>query len=210
MTLESSKTLGGVGAILVVIGFLGFFGTGYAGLLILIGAILTLISLKGFSDHYNEGGIFNNALYGFITAIIGVVASIGAMVVMVIMAFSTVLAGLDWTDPTAIQQYFMEHMTDLWGIIGTLIIALVVLFVFVIIATIFFRKSLSMLSAKTGERIFETAGLIWLIGAVLTIILVGFILIWVAWILIAVGFFSIKTTATQPPTLPPQPPPPPA
>jgi uncharacterized membrane protein len=85
-----------------------------------------------------------------------------------------------------------------------LIIALAALFVFMIISAIFFRKSLSLLSMKSGERIFETAGLLWLIGAVLTIILVGLILIWVAWILIAVGFFSIKTTAA------PQPPPPPA
>jgi len=200
MTLESSKTLGGVGAILVVVGFLGFFGYAYAGILVLIGAILTLIALKGMSDHYKEAGIFNNALYGFITAIIGVVAFIAAMVVVIIMAIS----GLDWTDPAAIQQYFMD-LSNVWNIIGTVIIAFVVLFVFFIIAAIFARKSLSMLSAKSGEKIFETAGLVWLIGAILTIVLVGLILIWIAWILIVVGFFSIKTTATQPP---PQPPPP--
>jgi uncharacterized membrane protein len=64
---------------------------------------------------------------------------------------------------------------------------------------------------KSGEKIFETAGLLWLIGAFLTIILVGFILIWIAWILIVVGFFSIKTPAAQPPaTLPQTQPPPPA
>jgi uncharacterized membrane protein len=202
MTLESSKTLGGVGAILVVVGFLGFFGYAYAGILVLIGAILTLIALKGMSDHYKEAGIFNNALYGFITAIIGVVAFIAAMVVVIIMAIS----GLDWTDPAAIQQYFMD-LSNVWNIIGTVIIAFVVLFVFFIIAAIFARKSLSMLSAKSGEKIFETAGLVWLIGAILTIVLVGLILIWIAWILIIVGFFSIKTTATQPPPQPPPPPP---
>jgi len=206
MTLESNKTLGGVGALLVVIGFLGFFGSGYAGLLILVGAILTLIALKGFSDHYNEGGIFNNALYSLVTAIVGVVAFIATIIIMVIQ---TVLTGFTWTDPMAIQQYFMEHMTDLWSIIATLIIAFVVLFVFFIVTAIFARKSLSLLSAKTGEKIFETAGLLWLIGAVLTIIAVGLILIWVAWILIAVGFFSIKTQAAQQPLSTPQPPQPP-
>jgi uncharacterized membrane protein len=94
-------------------------------------------------------------------------------------------------------------VNNLWGIIGTLITALVVLFIFAIISAIFFRKSLTSLSIKSGEKIFETAGLLWLIGAVLTIILIGFIIIGIAWILIAVGFFSIK------PTAPPQPPPPP-
>jgi len=203
MTLESSKTLGGVGALLVVIGCLGFFGSGYAGLLILIGAILTLIGLKGLADHYNEGGIFNNALYGVIMVIIGVVVFMAIFVAMVIM---TVLPNLDWTNSLAIQQYFMD-LNNLWNIIGTVIIALVGLFVFFVIAAIFFRKSLTALSTKSGEKIFETAGLLWLIGAVLTIVFVGVILIWIAWILIAVGFFSIKTTVAQPPVAPPSPPP---
>lgn len=205
MTLESSKTLGGVGAILVVVGFLGFFGTGYAGLLSLVGIILTMIALKGVSDYYNEGGIFNNALYGFITGIIGgvvFVATIAAMTLMVILP-----SEFDWTNPDVFRQYFMD-MNALWNIIGTIIIAFVVLFIFVIFAAIFFRRSLSKLAMKSGERIFETAGLLWLIGAILTIIAIGFILIWIAWILIAVGFFSIKTTA-QPVAAAPQPPPPP-
>ena len=201
MTLESSKTLGGVGAILVVIGFLGFFAYGYTALLSLIGIIITLIALKGIADHYNEAGIFNNALYGFITLIIGVVAFIATVIVMILMAISNI--DIDWTNPTAIQQYFMD-MNNLWSIIGTLIAALVVLFIFVIISAIFFRKSLTSLSTKSGEKIFETAGLLWLIGAILTIVLIGFILIGIAWILIAVGFFSIKPTA--PPQPPPQPP----
>jgi uncharacterized membrane protein len=97
MTLESNKTLGGVGAILVVVGFLGFFGTGYAALLALVGIILTLIALKGFSDHYNEGGIFNNALYGFISTIIGGVVFVAILVMTVLEAIST-LGITDWTE----------------------------------------------------------------------------------------------------------------
>jgi uncharacterized membrane protein len=161
-----------------------------------------VIALKGFSDHYNEAGIFNNALYGFIAGIIGIVVAIAMLVVMVLM----VISGLDITDPAAIQQYFM-NLDNLWGIIGAAIAALVVLFVFFVVSALFARKSLSLLSAKTGEKIFATAGLLWLIGAVLTIVLVGLILIWIAWILIAVGFFSIKTQAAQPPVPTPQPPP---
>lgn len=212
MTLESSKTLGGVGAILVVIGFLGFFGYAYAGLLVLIGAILTLIALKGLSDHYNEGGIFNNALYGIITAIIGGVVFVGVVVMAVLAAISR-LGITDWNEwMTQVQENIIDW-NAFWPLIEPIVIgivaALVVLFVFFIISAVFFRKSLSTLSTKSGEKIFATAGLLWLIGAILTIILVGFILIWIAWILIAVGFFSIKTPAAQPPAAAPQPPPPP-
>lgn len=204
MNLESSKNLGGIGAILVVIGCIAVFASGYAGLLIaLIGVILTLIALKGISDHYNDAGIFNNALYGCILAIIGVVACIATMAVMVLAEISKI--DIDWTDAAAVQRYFMD-MNNVWGILAAVIAALVILFVFAIISAIFVRKSLTRLSMKSGEKMFETAGLLWLIGAVLTIVLVGFLLIVIAWILIAVGFFSIKTTTTQPSTAQPPPP----
>jgi uncharacterized membrane protein len=204
MTLESDKTLGGVGAILVVIGFLGFFAYGYVAILSLVGVIMTLIGLKGMADHYSDAGIFNNALYSVITIIIGGVAFVATLAIVVIMALSNI--DIDWTNPAAIQAYFTD-INNIWGIIGAAIAAIVVLFVFAIISALLFRKSLTSLSAKSGEKIFDTAGLIWLIGAVLTIVLVGFILIGIAWILIAVGFFSMKTTPTQPAPQP-QPPPP--
>jgi uncharacterized membrane protein len=197
--------MGGIGAILVVIGFLGVFAYGYTALLSLIGIILTLIALKGMADHYNEAGIFNNALYGVIAVIIGAVAAVGTLIAMFFMAISDI--NIDWADPAAIQAYFMDF-NNLWGIIGAAVLALVVLFIFAVFSAILFRKSLTSLAARSGEKIFETAGLLWLIGAVLTIILVGFILIGMAWILIAVGFFSIKTTAAPPPQPPPPPSPP--
>jgi len=212
MTLESSKTLGGVGAILVVIGSLGFFGSNYVGLLSLIGVILVSIALKGLSDHYNEGGIFNNALYGFIAAIIGGVFFVAVLVMTVLTAIST-LGISDWTEWAMQVQQNITDWNAFWALVEPIVIgilvAFIVLFVFFIITAIFLRKSLSTLSMKSGEKIFGTAGLLWLIGAILTIIVIGFILIWIAWILIAVGFFSIKATAAQQPVTPQPPPPPP-
>jgi uncharacterized membrane protein len=122
---------------------------------------------------------------------------------MVMMAIS----GLDISDPFAIQNYFMD-LNNLWTLIGSLLVAFVILFIFVVVSAVFVRKSLDSLSTRSGEKIFGTAGLLWLIGAVLTIIFVGFILIWISWILIAVGFFSVKTTTAQPTaTQAPSPPP---
>ena len=57
MEIESSKNLGGVGALLIFIGpllsVLPGIG-GYTGLLSLVGAILVLIAFKGFADYYSE------------------------------------------------------------------------------------------------------------------------------------------------------------
>jgi uncharacterized membrane protein len=78
---------------------------------------------------------------------------------------------------------------------------LVILFIFVVVAALFYRKSLNSLAQKTGVGLFDTTGLILLIGAVLTIIVIGFLLLWVAMILLTVAFFSIKTkSAQQPPS----------
>jgi uncharacterized membrane protein len=208
MTLESSKNLGGIGAILLVISALGFFGTPYAGVLVLVGIILTLIGTKGLADHYNDGGIFNNALYGFIMIIIGGVAFVSVLVMTIISAIAQ-LGITDWTGwMTEIQQNAVD-VNALWNLIGPIVVgfavALIVLFICVVIASILYRKSLSSLAKKSGVGMFETAGLLMLIGAVLTIVLVGFILIWIAFILVAVAFFSIKTTPTQPPPTTPPP-----
>jgi uncharacterized membrane protein len=205
MTLESSKTLGGIGALLMVIG--PFIGA-YSGVLGLIGLILVLIALKGLSDHYNEAGIFNNALYGFIIGIIGVAVAVAVIVVAAVDFLTAV--GLDisaaWSDPAVWSSINWEQVVTwdiLWPHVAAILGGLVVLFAFVVVAAVFLRRSFTSLSAKTGVNRFSTVGLLTLIGAVLTIIVVGFIILWVALILLTVAFFSIKTQSAQPPATTP-------
>ncbi len=170
MSLESNKTVGGIGAILLAIPFLN-----------LIGIILVLIALKGMAEHYRDNEIFNSALYGFIFGIVAVLALV-TVIIMAVYGFAvTPFAGF-----------------------GLVIIALLVLYVFSLISAVFYRKSLSNLSEKSKEQMFNTAGLILLIGAAIPIF--GEILKFVAWILVAVGFFSIRESAQQPQLAPPSPP----
>jgi uncharacterized membrane protein len=198
MNLESKKALGCIGAILMVVSFVGISGRLYEGLPLVAGIILVLIALNGFADHYKDKSIFNNSLYGLIIVIVGIVAAVLIFVIL-IMPIAPELAKLDWTNTAAVREFIRKN---LWSFLGPIIGAYLTAVISLIISAVFFRKSLDALSACSGERIFEKAGLIWLIGAVLSIILVGFIIIWVSWILIAVGFFSMKTPAETPP--PPQ------
>ncbi|MCK5592659.1 DUF996 domain-containing protein, partial [Candidatus Bathyarchaeota archaeon] len=165
--------------------------------------ILVLIALKRLSNHYNEAGIYNNALYGVIMAIIGGVVSVAVIIVAAVGLLSAL--GIEiatWGDWTSFQQINWESLVT-WSILAPYIAAilgsLVVLFVFVVVAAVFLRRSYTTLSAKTGVKMFSTVGLLTLIGAVLTIIGVGLILLWVAQVLLAVAFFSIKTQPAQPP-----------
>jgi uncharacterized membrane protein len=170
MSLESNKTLAGIGAILVAIPVVN-----------LVGIILVLIAMKGLAEYYNDNRIFENALYGFIFGIVAIVAFIAVL-----------FAGI-----------FTSVFTGALAALALFIVAIIVMFVFFLLQAVFYRNSFTILSEKSGEKMFDTAGLLLLIGAILTIILVGAVLQFIAWILAAVGFFSIKTPTTQVSAAPP-------
>ena len=204
MDFQTNKILGGVGAILLLIGCLTSVSPGL-GLLGLIGFILVLVALYGFANYYNEKGIFNNALYGIIIFIIGFVVTI-AVAIFILVDFLTSL-GIDLTNWQSFQSVdWASIMTPdkIMHLVGSGIVALVILFIFSILGAYFIRKSLDLLATKTGVKLFGTTGLILLIGAVLTIILIGFILIFIAIILLIISFFSINLpTSTTEPQKPP-------
>ncbi|NLD66533.1 MAG: DUF996 domain-containing protein [Crenarchaeota archaeon] len=202
MTLETNKILGGLGAILLFISALPI--SSFMGVLGLIGAVLILVSLYGLAGYYKEPKIFRNALYGIITGIIGVV--IAAIVIFVLLwaSMQTLMYQLypNWDgnpaslsgfvpDASAIQN--MDINTILALLVGFLGI-LVIIWISAIIASIFVRRSLGYLSDKSSVGLFRTAGLLFLIGACLTIVFIGIILIWIAVLLLAIAFLQLKST----------------
>jgi uncharacterized membrane protein len=193
MSLESNRTLGGVGALLIAIG--SFFP-----FLSLVGIILVLVAMRGLADYYKDESMYTDALYGFIFGLIGAIAAIALFVAYFfsLITTSTIAPG---PSPVAVPG-----MIGPIGAIGVLILILVVVFIFFLIQAVFYRRAFELLSDKSGEKMFRTAGLLLLIGAILTIVLIGFVLLFVGWIIAAVGFFSMKIPTTQV-VRPPLPPP---
>lgn len=185
MSLESNRTLGGIGAILVAVGCV-------VPIIGIVGIILVLIALKGLAEYYNENGIFQNALYGIIFYII-------AVIVAAFVLIGAFLGGV----------FASPSMGSVLVFASGVIIAAVAMFIFYLLGALYFKRSFDIVSAKSGEKMFNTAGLLLLVGAILTIIFIGLLVMLVAWILVAVGFFSIKPPYTQPPSPPVLPPPPP-
>jgi uncharacterized membrane protein len=212
MTLESSKTLGGVGSILLLIGVIPF-GQPYLDVVALIGFILVLVALHGLADYYKENGIFNNALYGFIAAIVGVVAAVVAAIYVIF--YTSILTDFlykiypswdgSWSSLVGLTPNTSNITTsDLAPVIGAVFSVLAILWIFLIISAYFNRRSLKTLSTKANVGLFSTAGLVLIIGAFLTIIIIGLVLMWIAILLMAIAFFQIQPE--QPPA-PPAPPP---
>jgi len=175
MEFEASRILSAVGAILLAVG-------SFASALAIVGVILLLVGLRGLADAYGEGAIFKNALYGLIFE----VAAAGAFF---FMFFGAILSGL------------MRGLTfSLIRLLAGLGAALAAATILSAVGAYFYRKSFSALSARSGERLFETSGLLLLIGAVLTIILVGRLISLVAWVIAAIAFFSLKPPPPPPPS----------
>jgi uncharacterized membrane protein len=206
MSLETSKTLGGVGAILMFIGVIPVIST--YGVIELIGLILVMVALYNLASYYTERGIFNNALYGLIAGIVGGVVAVGTIFLTVLTSLTTFVETIypDWNgDWSAISGLTPDPSNISFEAIGPflagLFATLIILWVFAIIATFFVRRSLISLSAKSGVGLFSTAGLLMLIGAVLIIAIgIGLLLIWIGALILAIAFFSLKPQQVQPPT----------
>jgi uncharacterized membrane protein len=197
VNFESSKNLGGIGAILMFIGIFPYIST--FGLIELVGAILVLVAMKGFADYYREAGIFNNTLYAVISAIVGA----GAFVAIAFLAFVDFFSELginltlgnfsNWSTQISSIDWQTINMSTIGKFVGFIFLDIVVLFVFILITAILLRKSLGILSAKSGVGLFGTTGTVLLVGAVLILAFgIGLILVWISTLLLAIAFFQVR------------------
>jgi uncharacterized membrane protein len=214
MTLETRKNLGGIGAILMFVGALPYIST--YGIVELIGVILVLVALHGLANFYADRSIFNNAIYGIIAGIVGVIVAAAVAVFSVLTQLVPFLQTIypDWngTDWTALQGMTPDtsnlNPADVLPFIAGILVVIVVVWIFSIIAAFFIRRSLKTLSVRSNVGLFGTAGLLLLIGAVLVIIFgLGLLLIWISALILAIAFFTMKAPEQYAPTATAPPPP---
>lgn len=184
VNFQYSKTLAGEGAILLLLGLVPTVGW----VLGIVGIVLLLKATKELSYYYQDESIYQNTLTGlkyYIVALIAAAVAIGVGVV----SFSTM--GIFSGAAPSLALGFV-------GGVAAILVGLIIAFVFYLLAAIHLRKVFETLSQKTGESSFTTAGTLLLVGAALTIIGIGLILILIAWIFATIGFFSMKPKDYQP------------
>jgi uncharacterized membrane protein len=207
MNFETSKNLSGIGAILLfasafITPVASLFGSGAIGL---VGLILLLIGVRGLADYYRDGSIFNNALYGSITAVVGVVVT-AAVAIVGFLATATdflykVFPGWngDWRSLQGMTPSTANiTLSDVAPFIAIILAVIVIAFVFALLTALFYRKSLLSLKAKTSVGLFGTASLLLLVGGALSIVFIGYILMWIAVLLVAVAFFQMRQPMQEP------------
>jgi uncharacterized membrane protein len=185
-SLSQVKTYGGIGAILALL--LPVPSVGW--ILALAGFILTLISVKYVSELFNDDSITNNMIVSIIAAVVGV--SVGISVILGSLLRFMRLNNLTFTSFGSNFNPATLPIGDWVGLIVSAIGGILVMWASFILSGFFFRRSINRVGLDLNVGLFKTAGLLFLIGVATTIVLVGFLIIPVALILLAVAFFSIK------------------
>ncbi len=182
---SNAKTMGGVGALLMLIGgFIPFIGP----ILALVGIVLVLIAVKSISELVKDENIFRNYLIDFILSIISIVA----ILVILLIGFFNV-GGFSWIE--SLQNMNIQDFSTFWnyfgGIIPYAIFALIVGWILWIIGAIYLRISYNSIADHTNVSLFRTVGTVYLIGAITTIVLIGFIILFVGRIIEVIAYFSL-------------------
>jgi uncharacterized membrane protein len=197
--LSQAKTLGGVGSILVILTAVPLVGF----ILGIVGLVLILVAVKDISEAVNDKSIFNNMIISFFLGIVGLVVA-GLVIVGSFLTYIGLrhLPGPNFNPSTV-------PTGNLVGFVLSVIAGLVVFWVVLTISAVFLRRSYGSIATRLNVSMFGTAGLVYLIGAATAILLVGFLLLFVAQILTIVAFFSIEEAPPIPPGAQPSPVPPP-
>ncbi len=182
MTIESNRTLGGVAAILMLIGVISQVSTAFGyvfphsigtlllagiggifGILSFVGFLLFLIAMYGFSKDYQDNRIFSYLLYGIIITIVAFVILFAILVIVILFNFATLFPTFSSSAPSSTQ--ISSEMSKIFGLIFPL-------FGLVGIIWIAFNvKAFNLLSDKSKVPLFRTGAKVLLAGALVNIVI---------------------------------------
>jgi uncharacterized membrane protein len=176
--------LAGEGSILLLLSLVPYVGW----VLGIVGVVLFLRGVKELSNYYEDEKIYQDSLTGVKFYIVALIAAGVAVAALVI--------GIGSATGFTFKTGFKPTAGFAVGLV-TFLAGLVIAFVFYLLATSHLRSTFNTLAQKSGEMSFTTAGDLLRWGAILTIVLVGLILIFVAWIFATIGFFTMKSRQFQ-------------
>ena len=177
---------------LAKVGILLFLGAiiPYIGSIFPIAAgIILLIAYSKFSKYYRDNAIFNQCLAGFITSYAGSIISFGLIIGGLVGTFM----GMEEirSEPEKIVEKVVENPGLLFSS-SLVVIGLVLGFLVSVVSNYFYFNANKQLSIATGEKLFNTAGLLYFIGAVLNIILIGVAVTLIGYVVHIVAIFSLE------------------
>lgn len=184
-SLSDAKIVGGIGTILLLVGFpIPYVGFGLS----IIGLILQFIAIKTIADVVKDKTIFSNFLLNFIFGILAfsslIIIMMGTIGTLGGFSFFTALEGMNPSNPS-------EIFSLLQPLLGGCFLALIIMWIFSLIGAIYLRKSYNTIAEKTNVESFKTTGTLYLVGTATFIIFVGFLILFIARIFEVISYFSL-------------------
>ncbi|MGA2664508.1 MAG: DUF996 domain-containing protein [Nitrososphaerales archaeon] len=210
-SLSTARTFGGIGSIMVLL----FIIPGFGSILSIIGWILVLIAVYNIAGFVGDRSIFKDALVSGVVAIVGIAAGVLVILASVLRFVHanglTLVSGPHSLRTLNATSFSSGQVTGVGGLVVGSVLGLVILWIFFLVSAIFLRRSFTKIATRLNVKRFATAALLYLIGAALTIVLVGFVVTFVADILMVIAFFSMPDYTMveprpRPMTIPPPPP----
>jgi uncharacterized membrane protein len=185
-TLRDARVFGSIGGILLLVG--GFVPYGGV-ILILIGLCLVFLGVKIISGVTRSRRISGNYLNYFIINIIAIffIASIMITTFGTVGGFSffTALEHIDTSNPQQLFSYLMPLLSGCF-------IALIIGWILFILSAVYLKRSYDMIAARTHAENFKITGLVYLIGAITSIVLLGFFIMFIARIFEIISYFNLS------------------
>jgi uncharacterized membrane protein len=176
--LRNAKLMGGIGAILPLVGSLFLKRVyGLSFILSITSIVLILMALNEISNKVGNHEIFSNYFTGFILQIIG-------YIVFIIFA---VVGGL-----ALIFRFGMGFMGGLRSLGIPAALLLFAFYILIVVSFYYVKKSFDLIGESLSNPNFKTAGLLLFIGAILLIVFgIGVLVMFVGEIFEIVGFFTL-------------------
>lgn len=180
--LSNAKVFGGIGAILSLVGaFVPAFGS----IVSTIGLVLVFVAVKYIADETKDRPIFKNYMLFFLCNIIALVAAVAIFFAIAgLSIISTIQSLSNLTNPSEIMDAIAPLLTGC-------VVAILVGWILLIIGALYLRKSYNRIAEHTNVGLFKTTGLVYFIGAITTIIVIGIFIMVIAKILEIIAFFSL-------------------
>jgi uncharacterized membrane protein len=138
------------------------------------GYIMFMYAMYSLSNYYSEPTIFKNVLYAFIINIV-------SAVVIFILQFAVIISSI-----TGIYQNPPPTPPPFTLFALPYVVAIGVSIVFALVNGLLYMRAFNKLKEKSGVDNFGTAGLLYIIGAIIPLVA------WIAWIFAAMGFNRLK------------------
>lgn len=172
MEIKEAKILGGVGSILSLV---GAFVPKVGWIISIIGFVLLYLGYKKISEASGRSEIMSSFI---IAVVLAIVASI-------IIAFGGI---------SSFMGIFSIIRGGRGGLVALGIILFILAWILSIVGYYFYKRVLDTTNEVTNVSYFKTGGLLIFIGAILMIIIVGFVLILIGRIFEIIAFFSLPDT----------------